>query len=127
MKPTAQRPVFLNLLQIRLPLGGVLSILHRVSGVLLVLAIPLFVYFLQMLGGDEATFSSVIELMQTVPGKILTSLIVWVLIQHSISGIRHLIMDLDYGYNKLVARKSATISFAVSILLILITGALIWL
>jgi len=36
-------------------------------------------------------------------------------------------MDLDYGYNKQVARKSATISFAVSILLILISGALIWL
>ena len=53
MKQTDQRPVFLNLLQIRLPLGGVLSILHRVSGVLLVLAIPIFVYFLQLLGGDE--------------------------------------------------------------------------
>lgn len=127
MKQTDQRPVFLNLLQIRLPLGGVLSILHRVSGVLLVLAIPIFVYFLQLLGGDEATYSHAKEVMQTVPGKILTSLIVWVLIQHSLSGIRHLMMDLDYGYNKQVARKSATISFAVSILLILISGALIWL
>ena len=127
MKQSAQRPVFLNLLQIRLPLGGVLSILHRVSGVLLVLAIPIFVYFLQILSGGEASFSHAQEIIQTIPGKMLISLIVWVLIQHSVSGIRHLLMDLDYGYNKQVARKSATVAFAVSLLLMILTGALIWL
>lgn len=127
MKQPAQRPVFLNLLQIRLPLGGVLSILHRVSGVLLVLAIPIFVYFLQILSAGEASFTHAQEIIQSIPGKILISLIVWVLIQHSISGIRHLMMDLDYGYNKQVARKSATVAFAVSLLLMILTGALIWL
>mgnify|MGYP001586323013 FL=1 len=127
MKQSAQRPVFLNLLQIRLPLGGILSILHRVSGVLLVLAIPIFVYFLQILSGSEVSFSHAQEIIQTVPGKILISLIVWVLIQHSMSGIRHLMMDLDYGYNKQVARKTATVAFAVSLLLIILTGVLIWL
>ena len=127
MKQTAQRPVFLNLLQIRLPLGGVLSILHRISGVLLVLAIPFFVYFLQLMSGGESSFSHAQELLQSVPGKILTSLIIWVLIQHSISGIRHLMMDLDYGYNKQVARKTATAAFAVSLLLIILSGVLIWL
>lgn len=127
MKQSARRPVFLNLLQIRLPLGGVLSILHRVSGVLLVLAIPVFVYFLQILSRGETGFSHAQEILQTVPGKILVSLIVWTLIQHSMSGIRHLLMDLDYGYNKQVARKSATLAFAASFLLIILTGVLIWL
>lgn len=36
-------------------------------------------------------------------------------------------MDLDYGYNKQVARKTATVAFAVSLLLIILTGVLIWL
>ena len=126
MKQADQRPVFLNLLQIRLPLGGVLSILHRVSGVLLVLAIPVFIFFLQLLGGGENTFSQAQALIQTVPGKILASLIIWVLIQHSMSGIRHLMMDLDYSYNKQLARRTATFAFALSFLLIILTGVLIW-
>ena len=126
MKQADQRPVFLNLLQIRLPLGGVLSILHRVSGVLLVLAIPVFIFFLQLLGGGENTFSQAQVLIQTVPGKILASLIIWVLIQHSMSGIRHLMMDLDYSYNKQLARRTATFAFALSFLLIILTGVLIW-
>lgn len=127
MKQTSPRPVFLNLLQIRLPLGGVLSIIHRVSGVLLVLAIPVLIYFLQLLNGGEEAFAQALAFMQTVSGKIIFSLITWLLIQHSISGIRHLLMDLDFSYNKYIARKTALLAFSFSFLLIAVSGALIWL
>ena len=127
MKQSTQRPVFLNLLQIRLPLGGVLSIIHRVSGVLLVLAIPVLIYFLQLLNGGEESFAQARALLQTVPGKIIFSLITWLLIQHSMSGIRHLLMDLDFSYNKHIARTTAIVAFSFSFILIVFTGALIWL
>ena len=127
MKPSIQPPVFLNLLQIRLPLGGVLSIIHRVSGVLLVLAIPLLIYFLHLLNGGEESFAQGLAYLQSVPGKIAFSLTIWFLIQHSMSGIRHLLMDLDFSYNKRIARITALIAFVSSFLLIVITGALIWL
>ena len=126
MKQSTGRPVFLNLLQIRLPLGGVLSIIHRVSGVLLVLAIPALIYFLQLLNGGEESFAQAGAFLHSVPGKIILSLITWLLIQHSMSGFRHLLMDLDFSYNKHIARKTALVAFSFSFMLILVTGVLIW-
>ena len=127
MKQNTQRPVFLNLLQIRLPLGGVLSIIHRVSGVLLVLAIPVVIYFLQLLNDGEESFAQAQAFLQTLSGKLILSLITWLLIQHSMSGIRHLLMDLDFSYDKHVARTTARVAFVCSAMLIVVTGILIWL
>ena len=127
MKQNTQRPVFLNLLQIRLPLGGVLSIIHRVSGVLLVLAIPILIYFLQLLNDGEESFALAQTFLQTLSGKLILSLITWLLIQHSMSGIRHLLMDLDFSYDKHIARTTARVAFVCSSMLIVVTGILIWL
>ncbi|GBE08246.1 succinate dehydrogenase cytochrome b556 subunit [bacterium BMS3Bbin11] len=127
MKNAGQRPVFLNLLQIRLPRGGLLSFAHRVSGVLLVLAIPLFIYLLQLLNGGVEGFSQALSILYSTPGKIIVSLTVWILIQHSLSGIRHLMMDLGYSYDKDIARLTANIAFGLSFLLIVLTGVWIWL
>ena len=127
MKQNTQRPVFLNLLQIRLPIGGVLSIIHRVSGVLLVLAIPVLIYFLQLLNDGEESFAQAQTFLQTLSGKLVLSLIIWLLIQHSMSGIRHLLMDLDFSYDKHVARTTARVAFVCSSMLIVVTGILIWL
>lgn len=127
MKNAGQRPVFLNLLQIRLPRGGLLSIVHRVTGVLLVLAIPPFIYLLQLLNGGAEGFSQALSLLHSTPGKIFVSLTVWILIQHSLSGIRHLMMDLGYSYDKDIARFTANTAFVLSFLLIVLTGVWIWL
>jgi len=127
MKDSRTRPVYLNLLQIRLPHGGLLSILHRISGVLLLLAIPFFLYFLQLLNSGTEGFSQALFLLQSIPGKIILTLITWILIQHSLSGIRHLMMDMGYSYDKNIARRTANIVFIISFLLIILTGVLIWL
>ena len=126
MRQHVNRPVFLNLLSIRFPVGAVLSILHRITGVLLVMAIPLFVYLLQLLNSGEQGFAEARELLQSVPGKLLASIVVWTLIQHSLSGVRHLLLDLDYGYAKQTARNTARLSFLISFVLIVLTGVAIW-
>ena len=126
MRQHSERPVFINLLQIRFPIGALLSILHRVTGVVLVLAIPLLVYLLQLLNSGETGFAEGRSLLQSIPGKLAVSLILWTLIQHTLSGIRHLLMDLDFGYQKHVARNTARIAFALSISLIITTGIVIW-
>jgi len=46
-----QRPFFLNLMAIRLPIGGIVSILHRASGAGLSLAIPLLLFLFSLSGG----------------------------------------------------------------------------
>jgi len=127
MKKAEPRPVFLNLLQIRLPRSGLLSIAHRVTGVLLVLAIPLFIYLLQLLNGGTDGYSLALSLLHSTPGKILATITVWVLIQHSLSGIRHLIMDMGYSYDKNIARITANAAFVLSLLLIILAGVWIWL
>ncbi|MEA1888197.1 MAG: succinate dehydrogenase, cytochrome b556 subunit [Pseudomonadota bacterium] len=127
MKKAEKRPVFLNLLQIRLPRGGLLSIIHRATGVLLLLAIPLSIYILQLLNGGAEGYSHALSLLQSTPGKVLISLITWTLIQHSLSGIRHLLMDMGFSYDKNIARLTANTAFIVSFLLIILTGVWIWL
>jgi len=127
MKKAEPRPVFLNLLQIHLPRGGLLSIAHRVTGVLLVLAIPLFIYLLQLLNAGTDGYSLALSLLHSTPGKILATITVWVLIQHSLSGIRHLIMDMGYSYDKNIARITANAAFVLSLLLIILAGVWIWL
>ena len=127
MKKAEPRPVFLNLLQIRLPRGGLLSIAHRVTGVLLVLAIPLFIYLLQLLNGGTDGYSLALSLLHSTAGKILATITVWVLIQHSLSGIRHLIMDMGISYDKNIARITANAAFVLSLLLIILAGVWIWL
>lgn len=126
MKKAGQRPVYLNLFQIRLPHGGLLSIVHRITGVLLILAIPVFIYTLQLLNDGAGGYSQALSLMQSFPGKIFSSLIVWVLIQHTLSGVRHLLMDMGFSYDKNIARKTADAAFLLSLLLIILTGVLIW-
>jgi len=110
-----------------LPRGGLLSFVHRVTGVLLVLAIPLFIYLLQLLNGGVEGFSQALSILYSTPGKIIVSLTVWILIQHSLSGIRHLMMDLGYSYDKDIARLTANTAFGLSFLLIVLTGVWIWL
>jgi succinate dehydrogenase / fumarate reductase cytochrome b subunit len=127
MKKVEPRPVFLDLLQIRLPRGALLSIAHRFTGVLLVLAIPLFIYLLQLLNSGAEGFSQALSLLHSTSGKVFVSITVWVLIQHSLSGIRHLLMDMGVSYDKNIARITANVAFVLSLLLIILTGVWIWL
>ena len=47
-KEKVQRPVFFSLMQIQMPVGAITSILHRVTGVLLALGLPLSLYLLEL-------------------------------------------------------------------------------
>lgn len=100
-------PVFLNLLQIRLPLPGVVSILHRVSGLLMVLSLPLIVALLERSLMSEQGFMDVQAIMSSLPVKLVLLGLSWGLIHHSLAGIRFLLLDVDVGVEKAAARGSA--------------------
>ncbi len=101
------RPVFLELWRIRLPIPGVVSILHRASGVLMVLAIPVFAaLFAQALSGS-AGFASVQALAATVLGQTVLIVLGWSLLHHLLAGIRYLALDLGWGLDRPTARKTA--------------------
>lgn len=102
----SRRPVHLNLFVIRLPVGGVVSILHRVSGVLLAFALPAFLYILQQTAADAATFDTWRDRAGAWPVRLAAASMLWLLWHHTLSGIRHLLQDLHLG----IARESSRVT-----------------
>jgi len=109
-----KRPVHLNLFQIRLPIGGVVSILHRVTGVLLVLALPASVYLLERSVASAAGFAQVHGWLASWPGRLVLLLLALVFLQHLFSGVRHLLLDLDIGVERAAGRRSAWLTLVAS-------------
>jgi succinate dehydrogenase / fumarate reductase cytochrome b subunit len=122
MESKTERPVFLNLLVIRLPAGAVLSILHRVTGVLLVLLLPLLAYLYQTSLRDEQGFRYVVDLLRSTPVRAVLVLCAAIAGHHFFSGIRHLLLDLEVGIARQQARVSAWLVFALNAALTMITA-----
>jgi succinate dehydrogenase / fumarate reductase cytochrome b subunit len=118
-----QRPKYLALHEIRLPLAGFASILHRVSGAGLFLMLPLLVYVLQLSLDPSADGVAAFKL---VAGHPLVKLVLfglsWAFLHHFCMGIRILLIDVHVGVEKEAARKSATAVMAVSLALTLVVA-----
>ncbi|MFB1028555.1 MAG: succinate dehydrogenase, cytochrome b556 subunit [Thauera sp.] len=100
-------PVFLKLAQIRFPIGAIASIAHRVSGVLLFIALPVVAVLLDTSLRDEAGFASVRDLISSPLAVVAAGVLVWALVHHVLAGIRHLLMDVGIGGELERARTSA--------------------
>ncbi len=100
-------PVFLKLAQIRFPIGAIASIAHRVSGVLLFIALPVVAVLLDTSLRDEAGFASVRDLISSPLAVVAAGVLVWALVHHVLAGIRHLLMDVGIGGELERARASA--------------------
>lgn len=124
---TKQRPKHLALNEIRLPLAGFASILHRISGAGLFLLLPLLIWLLQLsLGSTQASA----ETFAAITGNWLVKLIllglVWAFLHHFCMGIRILLIDIHVGVEKAPARASALAVLVVSLALTVILGAKLW-
>ena len=122
-----KRPIFLNLSQIRLPVTGVVSILHRLTGLLLAVAIPFFIYLFDLSVRDEQGFQMALAILDRVEIKIFACLLIWGLAHHLIAGIRFLLIDADIGVMKAVARKTAWLVHALAGVIFLFGVVVIWL
>jgi succinate dehydrogenase cytochrome b subunit len=122
-----KRPVNLNLLQLtlQLPIGGVVSIIHRATGALLVLLIPYALYLLQSSLESPMRFEQVRASLAGGVGRIALLLALWVLIQHFYSGLRHLFMDIDVGVELAAARRSAWLTLAASVITVALLGVIL--
>ena len=99
--------VFLNLAQIRFPIGAIASIAHRVSGVLLFIALPVLAALLDASLRSEAGFASVRGLLSSPLALVVSGVLAWALVHHVLAGIRHLLMDVGIGGELERARASA--------------------
>jgi succinate dehydrogenase / fumarate reductase, cytochrome b subunit len=101
------RPVFLNLARIRFPVGAVASIGHRISGLVLVCALPIGVLALERSLAAEAAFSSLLGALRSPLGRVVLAVTVWACAHHLFAGIRHLLSDVGIGASLAASRRSA--------------------
>jgi succinate dehydrogenase / fumarate reductase cytochrome b subunit len=100
-------PRFLNLFLIKLPVSGLASIAHRISGVLLFLSLPVLVWGFGLSLESAAGFSRAVELFDGMLSHLILAIVVWSLSQHLFTGIRHLLLDTGLGVERQQARISA--------------------
>lgn len=113
----SKRPVYLNLLRTHLPVSGWVSILHRLSGGLLFLAVPFGVWGLSRSLSDEAGFRGVAEWIGHPFGKLFLLMLIWAFVHHLFAGLRHLALDAGWGLKLEHARRSS--------IAVLLAGALV--
>lgn len=117
------RPVFLDLRRIALPLPGLVSILHRVSGLLLVLALPGVAWLVERALSGPAGFAVVIAMLDAWPSRLLQGVLLWSLLHHLLAGLRHLALDLGWGLERVMARRTAWLTLVT--VLVLLVGLLL--
>ena len=105
--PPRRRPVFLNLVKIKLPVGALTSIFHRVSGVQLAVSVPMVLFVLGRSIEGEAGFVQMADLLRQPGAKLLVVALVWALAHHMLAGVRHMLTDINIGSTLGTARRSA--------------------
>ena len=101
------RPVFLNPLQLRMPVGALTSIGHRLSGIALAAGVPAAVYLFALSLQDERGFSEAVSMLAYPASRAATVLFAWALAHHVLAGVRHMLSDFNVGSPLQVARRSA--------------------
>lgn len=132
---TKQRPVYRNIhvteiVSYRLPPAGIVSILHRISGLLMFLLLPFVIWMLDTSLSTEISFdvfkNAFVAGLGPIPGvlvKLVALALIWGYLHHFIAGVRHLWMDATHSVSKQQGHSSAVLTLALSVLLTLALGA----
>ncbi len=120
------RPKFLALHQIRLPLPGVVSILHRASGLLMFLLLPLLLWMLYASLRSIETYTGLVDLLRHPASKLFLLLMLWAFLHHFCAGLRLLAIDVGVGVRLAQARASSKWVLALSLALTALVGVRSW-
>jgi succinate dehydrogenase / fumarate reductase cytochrome b subunit len=120
----------IDALQYRLPLAGVVSILHRASGAMMLILLPFVIWMFDTSVTSEIsydTFTSAFSAgLGVLPGwfmKLVVLALIWAYLHHFIAGVRHLWMDATHSVTKEFGRRSAVVTLVASVLLTVVLGA----
>jgi succinate dehydrogenase / fumarate reductase cytochrome b subunit len=130
---TKTRPGTMRLIdavKYRLPLAGVVSILHRVSGVIMLALLPFVIWLFDTSVSSEVSYdefsSAFVAGIGVIPGflvKLVCLALIWAFLHHFVAGVRHLWMDMTHSVSKDQGRQSAVVTLGLSLLLTLALGA----
>jgi len=121
-----QRPKHLALHLIKLPLPGIVSILHRLSGLLLFFAIPALLLMLQYSLRSIETYTQLSNVLAHPLSKLVLLGLLWAFIHHFCAGLRYLAIDLHLVRNLARARSSSKLVMVVSFALTIYFGVKLW-
>lgn len=122
----SQRPVNLDLRTIKLPVTAYTSILHRISGVILFVAIAILLFGLDKSLTSEDGFVQVKECLASPLAKFVIWGLLSALLYHLVAGVRHLIMDMGIGETLEGGKLGSKIVIAVAVVVIVLLGVWIW-
>ena len=135
-KQRPKRPEFRNinaftdLTTYRMTPAAWVSILHRASGAMMFVLLPLIIWFFDVSLTSEITFERFTSAFEAgigfVPGllvKVVVLGLIWAYLHHFIAGVRHLWMDATHSVTKEFGRQSAVVTLVLSVLLTLALGA----
>lgn len=114
----------------RLPLAGLVSILHRASGLLMFILLPFIIWMFDTSVTSEISYSQFTSVFSAgtgfLPGwfyKLVALALIWAYLHHLIAGLRHLWMDATHAVTLEFGRSSAVFTLVVSVVLTLALGA----
>jgi succinate dehydrogenase / fumarate reductase cytochrome b subunit len=121
-----QRPVYLDVTKYKFPNTAIVSILHRISGILLFLYTPFLIWALDMSLSSGEQFQQLVQNLETPILKLFSWLLLASISFHLVAGIRHLLMDMGIAETARGGRVGANLVFIIAILLILAAGVWLW-
>ncbi len=121
-----KRPVYLNLVQIRMPVTAIISILHRVSGALLFVSAVWILFMLDRSLASQAGFDSIRRYAGYPVVKLALLVLIWAYCHHFFAGIRYLLLDLDKWSDLAAARLTSYVSMALSLAVTAYLGFKLW-
>jgi succinate dehydrogenase / fumarate reductase cytochrome b subunit len=120
------RPVNLDLSSLKYPPMAIVSILHRMSGVILFLLFPWILYLLHLSLRSEATFQAMQIAIMGIGYKVLLWVFSAALLFHVLAGIRHITMDLGFAEGLCTARSTAIVVMVLAVISTIFLGIWIW-
>ncbi|MBD1571853.1 succinate dehydrogenase cytochrome b556 subunit [Vibrio sp. S17_S38] len=126
VKEKKSRPINLDLQTIQFPITAIASILHRVSGVIMFVAIGILLWLLAISLSSPAGFIQAANLVDGFFVKFILWGILTALSYHIAGGIRHLLMDMNYFEELESGTLSAKFVMGIAAVLSVLAGFLVW-
>ncbi len=122
-----KRPLWYNLSLLNLPLPGLVSILHRISGAALFVLLLWLLHLLDESLASPERFEAVRQTMALPFVKLVLLGVLWAFLHHLCAGIRYLLLDVHVGVDLQAARASSAAVLVVSLVLTAVLGwGLLW-
>jgi len=123
---TKSRPTYLDPLRIRLPIPGLISILHRISGLGLFLFLPLLLWLFQSSLTSPDSYVRYRAAFANPLVKLILIGLLWAFVHHLLAGLRFLALDLHSGTDLPTARATSWVVLVTAIILTAVLGVWLW-